>query len=117
MPAAIMGEAGEHGPVIAFLGEFDVLPELSQEAGATEHKPVEGKWARPWLGHNLLGAGASGLSGHLSMKYGPGSIRGQSMSSPLPHRNSKRSGQVLRTNKNKGISQLERLQHPNGDSA
>ena len=34
IPTAIMGEAGEDGPVIAILGEYDALPGLSQEAGA-----------------------------------------------------------------------------------
>src|SRR3954454_7814774 len=32
MPTALMGEAGEGGPVIAILGEFDALPGLSQHA-------------------------------------------------------------------------------------
>lgn len=32
-PAALIGEAGESGSVIGFLGEFDALPGLSQEAG------------------------------------------------------------------------------------
>lgn len=58
IPTAIMGEAGEGGPVIAFLGEFDALPELSQEAGATEHRPFAGNGPGHGCGHNLLGAGA-----------------------------------------------------------
>src|SRR6185437_3916749 len=41
IPTAVMGEAGEGGPVIAILGEYDALPGLSQEAGVAEHKPVE----------------------------------------------------------------------------
>ena len=40
IPTAVMGEAGEGGPVIAILGEYDALPGLSQEAGATEPKPL-----------------------------------------------------------------------------
>ena len=40
---AFMGQYGEEGPVLGFLGEFDALPELSQEAGCTQKKPVEGK--------------------------------------------------------------------------
>ena len=31
IPTAVMGEAGEGGPVIAILGEYDALPGLSQE--------------------------------------------------------------------------------------
>ena len=33
IPTAVMGEAGDGGPVIAILGEFDALPGLSQIAG------------------------------------------------------------------------------------
>ena len=33
MPTAVMGEAGDKGPVIAILGEFDALPQLSQAPG------------------------------------------------------------------------------------
>lgn len=58
IPTAIMGEAGEGGPVVAFLGEFDALPELSQEAGVTEHRPLAGNGPGHGCGHNLLGAGA-----------------------------------------------------------
>ncbi len=58
IPTAIMGEAGEGGPVIAILGEFDALPGLSQEAGVAEHRPLPGDGAGHACGHNLLGAGA-----------------------------------------------------------
>ena len=30
IPTAVMGEAGEGGPVIAIMGEYDALPGLSQ---------------------------------------------------------------------------------------
>jgi metal-dependent amidase/aminoacylase/carboxypeptidase family protein len=42
IPTAVMGEAGEDGPVIAILGEYDALPGLSQEAGVAEHRPIPG---------------------------------------------------------------------------
>jgi aminobenzoyl-glutamate utilization protein B len=58
IPTAVVGEAGEGGPVIAFLGEYDALPGLSQEAGAAEHRPVEAGGHGHGCGHNLLGAGA-----------------------------------------------------------
>jgi len=58
IPTAVMGEAGEGGPVIAILGEYDALPGLSQEAGAAEHRPLPGQRAGHGCGHNLLGAGA-----------------------------------------------------------
>ncbi len=58
IPTAVMGEAGEGGPVIAILGEYDALPGLSQEAGVAEHRPVQAGGAGHGCGHNLLGAGA-----------------------------------------------------------
>ena len=54
IPTAVMGEAGEGGPVIAFLGEFDALPGLSQEAGIAEPRPVEPNGNGHGCGHNLL---------------------------------------------------------------
>ena len=59
IPTAVMGEAGEGGPVIAILGEYDALPGLSNEAGVAEHRPVEGHGgAGHGCGHNLLGSAA-----------------------------------------------------------
>ena len=58
IPTAIMGEAGEDGPVIAILGEYDALPGLSQEAGVAEHRQIPGDGHGHGCGHNLLGAGA-----------------------------------------------------------
>ena len=56
IPTAVMGEYGEGGPVIAILGEYDALPNLSQEAGIAEHKEVEANGPGHGCGHNLLGA-------------------------------------------------------------
>ena len=59
IPTALMAEAGEGGPVIAILGEYDALPGLSQEAGLAEPKPVEGQGGvGHGCGHNLLGSAA-----------------------------------------------------------
>lgn len=58
IPTAVMGEAGEGGPVIAILGEYDALPGLSQEAGVAEPRPVEPNGAGHGCGHNLLGSAA-----------------------------------------------------------
>lgn len=58
MPTALMGEAGAGGPVIAFLGEFDALPDLSQQAGVAEQIPLTAGEKGHGCGHNLLGAGA-----------------------------------------------------------
>ena len=78
MPTALMAEAGEGGPVIAILGEYDALPGLSQAAGTAERRPLVTGGAGHGCGHNLLGAGsllaaiaaknwlaASGLSGRV----------------------------------------------------
>ena len=56
IPTAIMGEAGEGGPVIAILGEYDALPGLSQEAGVAEHRPIDPNGNGHGCGHNLLGS-------------------------------------------------------------
>ena len=56
IPTAVMGEAGDGGPVIAILGEYDALPGLSQEAGVAEPKPRPGDGMGHGCGHNLLGS-------------------------------------------------------------
>ncbi|MEM6549420.1 MAG: amidohydrolase [Pseudomonadota bacterium] len=58
IPTAVLGEAGEGGPVIAILGEFDALPELSQAPGVAEHRPLEEGGNGHGCGHNLLGSAA-----------------------------------------------------------
>lgn len=56
IPTAMMGEAGDGGPVIAILGEYDALPGLSQEAGVPEERPLPGDGVGHGCGHNLLGS-------------------------------------------------------------
>jgi aminobenzoyl-glutamate utilization protein B len=58
IPTAVMGEAGDGGPVIAFLGEYDALPGLSQVAGVAEPMPLEPGGNGHGCGHNLLGSAA-----------------------------------------------------------
>jgi aminobenzoyl-glutamate utilization protein B len=58
IPTAVIGEAGEGGPVIAIMGEYDALPGLSQEAGVAEHRPIEVGGHGHGCGHNLLGSAA-----------------------------------------------------------
>ncbi len=58
IPTAVLGEAGEGGPVIAILGEYDALPGLSQEAGVAEPRPIPGDGMGHGCGHNLLGSAA-----------------------------------------------------------
>lgn len=75
IPTAFSGTYGSGRPVIGILGEYDALSGLSQEAGATEHKPLTPDGNGQGCGHNLLGAGSLGAAiaikeaiaaGHLS---------------------------------------------------
>jgi aminobenzoyl-glutamate utilization protein B len=56
IPTAVMGEAGEGGPVIAILGEYDALPGLSQVAGIAEPKELVLGGNGHACGHNMLGS-------------------------------------------------------------
>jgi aminobenzoyl-glutamate utilization protein B len=58
MPTAVMGEAGEGGPVIAILGEFDALPGLSQKENLVCQAPIQSDGNGHGCGHNMLGAGS-----------------------------------------------------------
>ena len=58
IPTAVMGEWGEGGPVIAFLGEYDALPGLSQQADVAEPRPLQAGGHGHGCGHNLLGSAA-----------------------------------------------------------
>ena len=63
---AFSGSFGSGNPVIGFLGEFDALPGLSQEANSTVQKPVKEGEPGHGCGHNLLGTGA--LSAAIALK-------------------------------------------------
>ena len=58
IPTAVMGEAGDEGPVIAILGEYDALPGLSQVGGIDEPKPLVAGGHGHGCGHNMLGSAA-----------------------------------------------------------
>jgi len=79
IPTAVMGEAGEGGPVIAILGEYDALPGLSQEAGIAEHRPLPGNGHGHGCGHNMLGSAAllaaTALKDYLAATGKPGRVR------------------------------------------
>jgi aminobenzoyl-glutamate utilization protein B len=79
IPTAVMGEWGEGGPVIAFLGEYDALPGLSQEAGVAEPRPLEAGGHGHGCGHNLLGSAAllaaTAVKDWLSAHEVPGRVR------------------------------------------
>ncbi len=79
IPTAVMGEAGSGGPVIAFLGEYDALPGLSQAAGVARQEPLVARGAGHGCGHNLLGAGAllaaAAIKDWLAATGTPGRVR------------------------------------------
>ena len=56
IPTALIGEAGEGGPAIAFLGEYDALAGLSQQAGVARQEPLTAGANGHGCGHNLLGS-------------------------------------------------------------
>lgn len=58
IPTAVMGETGQGGPIIAFLGEYDALPGLSQASGVAHYSPLPGNGQGHGCGHNLLGSAA-----------------------------------------------------------
>ncbi|MCW5719671.1 MAG: amidohydrolase [Devosia sp.] len=55
---AFPGSAEAEAPLIAFLGEFDALPGLSQTANVAEERPLEPGGNGHGCGHNLLGSGS-----------------------------------------------------------
>lgn len=85
IPTAFKGVFGSGKPVIGFLGEYDALPNLSQEAGCAVKKEVEAGGNGHGCGHNSLGAGSlaaavalkdymqeSGMSGTIEFYGCPG---------------------------------------------
>jgi len=61
METAFVASYGSGKPIIGFLGEYDCLPELSQEAIPTR-KPVKAGGPGHGCGHNLLGTGSVGAA-------------------------------------------------------
>lgn len=76
---AFIAESGSGKPVIAFLGEFDALSALQQEADKTERCPIEGKTNGHGCGHHLLGTGGvaavDALKTYMEKHNLPGTIR------------------------------------------
>lgn len=59
---AFVANFGTGKPVISFLGEFDALSDLSQEAGVVEQKAIVHGGSGHGCGHNLLGTSALGAA-------------------------------------------------------
>jgi len=62
VPTAFVGSWGSGSPVIAFLGEYDALSGLSQQANVTEKQPLSERANGHGCGHNMLGTGALGAA-------------------------------------------------------
>ena len=79
MPTAVGGEAGEGGPVVAILGEYDALPGLSQVAGIATRREAEAGGNGHGCGHNLLGSAsllaAAAVKDWLAERQAPGRVR------------------------------------------
>ncbi|MDY4969711.1 MAG: amidohydrolase [Lachnospiraceae bacterium] len=58
IPTAFCAKFGSGHPVIAFLGEYDALPGLSQKADTIKEEALTAGGAGHGCGHNLLGAGS-----------------------------------------------------------
>ncbi len=56
IPTAVIGEYGNSGPIIAFLGEYDALAGLSQKADVFHQDPIKKGANGHGCGHNLLGS-------------------------------------------------------------
>lgn len=55
---AFVAEAGSGKPIIAFLGEYDALSGMSQEANVASPSPIIPGGQGHGCGHNMIGAGA-----------------------------------------------------------
>jgi aminobenzoyl-glutamate utilization protein B len=81
IPTAFSAEKGSGGPVIAFLGEYDALAELSQDSGNPERcaNPLSDSGHGHGCGHHLLGAGsllaAVAAARYLEERGLPGRVR------------------------------------------
>ena len=76
---AFIAEYGSGKPVLAFLGEFDALSSLQQEADQVTRCPIEGKDNGHGCGHHLLGtaslAAAEALKIYMEENHLSGTIR------------------------------------------
>ena len=72
LSTAFCAEWGEGNPIIAFAGEYDALPGLSQKDQNTPD-PIEPNGAGHGCGHNLLGTGC--LAAALAFKEWLGATR------------------------------------------
>ena len=58
MPTAFVAVWGQGEPVVGYMGEYDALPDLSQQADCVERRPLPGNTCGHGCGHHLLGTAA-----------------------------------------------------------
>lgn len=81
IPTAFAAQAGQGGPVIAFLGEYDALADLSQADGDPQRRPDPQNTSGngQGCGHHMLGAGsllaAVATARYLQAHQLPGTVR------------------------------------------
>lgn len=75
MATALTASWGTTGPLIAFLGEYDALPGLSQEAGQPSQAPVCENAPGHGCGHSLLGAAAFAAAAALKSLVEAGAVQ------------------------------------------
>lgn len=75
LPTAIVAEYGSGRPVLGILGEYDALPDLSQQEGP-ERAPLQPGGPGHGCGHNLLGTAGVGAAIALARAIDAGSFSG-----------------------------------------
>lgn len=79
MATAFCAQAGSGEPVIAYLGEYDALPDLSQKADVFTRDPIVQHGPGHGCGHHILGTAAAGAAiataKHLADNGLPGTVR------------------------------------------
>ncbi len=76
IPTAFIAEYGSGGPIIGVLGEYDALPELSQEAVPVRQSRVGGTGYGQACGHHLFGVAALTASVAIAEQIKAGTIKG-----------------------------------------
>lgn len=75
MPTAFTATFGEGHPIIGILGEYDALPELSQQA-VPQRAPIEGAKYGHACGHHLFGTASASAAIAIAEQIRSGQIQG-----------------------------------------
>lgn len=75
VPTAFIAEYGSGRPIVSILGEYDALPDMSQQV-CTEKKKVNGQSAGHACGHNLIGTAGLAAADALRAQYDSAELNG-----------------------------------------